>query len=307
MYRLFFSLAVFAFMFSACGTTPTRETTGELIHQEVCRWIHERCCVNKVIVSQGMSLLYRSNLQNCIDSYDVKATTDSRGSLKSAYDLNLKNTTLDFNAGKAQECLNVLKNRNCSPPSSSSIGIEEEHESCQQIFVGNLPEGATCDASTHSNRSSFVGYVGYGNSKVCAPGLYCHFEQGANDRTCRKLPKLNESCKASRSDCEEGLFCKPKQDIDDPTCATLGKINEPCGSDYHCEKGLYCEQGTKCSDFAKENESCENKNCAPYLACENKTCRRYTTPVGGSCPSGSGCAEGLMCNENKICVVLFCR
>lgn len=176
------------------------------------------------------------------------------------------NTT--FDATKAQTCLSAWSASFCE--SGFTAPVE-----CEEIFVGSLPEGATCV-----------------DNPECADGRECDREPNACEGMC------SNNC--GEFNCLKTEYCS------DSGCVQLGGGGADCENLDECMAGLYCISSV-CSvgDSTVAGADCQFAGeCAGSQVCSNRKCAAFSPPAAGQpCVLGQNstfCTPGSVCTDLVI-------
>lgn len=187
---------------------------------------------------------------------------------------------------------------------------------CDDILVGTLAEGETCDPDE------------------CADGLYCESGQGPECGTCAPLPVEGEAC--DNFVCADGLTCEFDTSFN-PICvvepdgyAVGDACEEDCGEfitglsciDNVCVETQIAGLGDDCGDaigvvcapFTEvacvaldgSQEVCVEiavlgEDCSDTFQCVDSYCNVDTTTCTAYASEGESCAGGIQCDNDTFC------
>ncbi len=165
---------------------------------------------------------------------------------------------------------------------SSCLADPFDSLACQQIVVGTVLQGETC-------QSSFA----------CEGDSYCAIGEGTSCGVCQSRAQEGDSC--ADADCSALLYCGAEQ-----TCQPVGQRSDLCTVDEACEPGLRCLSGRCGVPSAPFGSSCSAGDpCNDNLFCETSgtnagTCQR-------AAESGAACDDNLPCgNRGNRCLDGVC-
>ncbi len=206
-------------------------------------------------------------------------------------------TSVDYDPGEGQRCLDALAAETCESIGNASGNVDEP---CRWVFTGAAQVGDSCAIN-----------------EECARDLYCRVTDECPG-TCQALPTLREPC--------PGWQCAPGLNCVDGVCADGSPRGATCNGDWDCADGLACESYAGGSDTCQpsaeiygvraEGETCkETGHCQASLYCNHRgeipVCAKQQQE-GEECWSSTSpadaCAPGTHCNipsasEAGICVV----
>lgn len=219
---------------------------------------------------------------------------------------------VEYQAGAAARCLDGILGAACD--------ADPEAE-CDDVFVGTLPEGATCaqdlqcldgfcalDEGCSGTCTALRSEGGEcASSDQCGSGLAC----GADD-TCAQPAWIGESC--TEAPCGSNLSCGGS--FEEPVCLGgdqfwVGELGDPCGlGQLLCKADLTCantEDGSVCMPYAEPDGTCYS--ATPSMCPRGYYCERSDDQREGLCLSqldaGSPCSDDVQCDGGN-CVDQSC-
>jgi hypothetical protein len=195
----------------------------------------------------------------------------------------LSRARASFSPEAAHQCVEILR---ASPLTAASEGDSLfAHTPCDRVVVGEQAEGSPCRYSLE-----------------CKDGLACVGYAPGSDGTCKKPPRVGESCSAQQfatilngpaaalhhPACAHGAWCEGS------TCRTKQPAGRTCSTNDGCSDGLVCAGG-KCAAPARVGTPCtKTTDCAFRLWCD-----RTGADGAGRCTEKLG--EGKACADPDSC------
>jgi hypothetical protein len=197
----------------------------------------------------------------------------------------------------------------------------------KQVFLGTIPEGATCQiseecqsapngtaecvVSSHQSNNVSSGAPVLIYSSVCtstSPTTHAHLGEScaascpSQTGACVTAPLGVEG--AANCYAADGLFCQAG------TCAAVAKIGEPCSGGMFCESGGHCVTGA-CVANTATGACLSHDQCLTSSYCDGAAtqCRPFK-PVGTACVDNFECEGGVcdkgLCNAWSVASVSTC-
>ncbi len=201
---------------------------------------------------------------------------------------------VDYHAEHSGDCVAQMSQRECTWPASRPAV-------CDDVLVGQIPEGQSCVAAGRSFES-------------CEPGTLCPLLSETCPR-CEPVAKLGDSCVDPDSGggiCEAGSICDTESGI----CIPELEEGEPCSfrRPLSCASGLAClfdgaeDEGT-CSPPRTEGACTTSFECAHGYECvggaEHGSCAKGKFPGDPCVPGDMECMFPIAtCDANGRCVEL---
>lgn len=178
-----------------------------------------------------------------------------------------------FNPVAAEVCLHQLE----AIIADCSLEGAYWPEACDEMLVGQVPEGGDCDSDSE-----------------CVDSLECYDDQ------CTALPTDGQACLLG--DCAADHFCG-----DDGRCHRERGPGQPCPEGaVACASDLYCDSRTEtCERYLGAGQSCAHDSgaCDDDLYCSttSQICKPYPGSGQSCADSGGDCDDDLYCDDAQIC------
>lgn len=220
---------------------------------------------------------------------------------------------VDFDGGKARECINALRNNDCT-----LFGQFEEDDACDATFSGSVVLGGACfnsevcagDARCNGDETetcrpgtcvALEAVAGEGESCLdanCADGLDCN-----DSDVCVASPGPGDTC-SSLSDCTNDSLCQLGADNTPGTCVALPSSGGTCdpnlggeilGGRFSCLLVTdYCDP----SDNTCKAKLLDGGDCSavPYA------CINYAQCIEGACVAAPGIGDSCVVDGQPDCL-----
>jgi hypothetical protein len=208
----------------------------------------------------------------------------------------------EFNADKAQECMDAFEELASDQCFDVSQNEGTPSPACDQVLTGLQPAGAACDSDDHcaSGDCDFSADVG----DACWSGECA-------DITPEEpvIQSAGDSCSESNEYCDTsaGLVCDTDESGENDVCVAVDTRAEgaACESSAVCNSGLACVENTCTTlQLGAEGDSCDFQStfCQAGLVCSLSVAQGVPT---GSCTppkaQGEECFQDFACEDGLQC------
>jgi hypothetical protein len=206
---------------------------------------------------------------------------------KAAIDMNKS----DFDAGKAQACVDAIANSSCGATGELQRALFGARlpEACSLVLAGALHNGESCGLDDECISQ---------DCRIPQCNMACCIGTCSGDAP-PVLAKVGESC--AMADCVNAAYC----DLAVDRCTALKPVNAACTSVFECQFDLAClgPAGARtCVTLPKVGEACQGfcqdvgATCSPA----SSTCVKVGLS-GDACASADDCSLLYGCDGTAHC------
>ena len=192
-----------------------------------------------------------------------------------------------FVPGEGEACLAEVDAAPCAEIQIVGflIGVNDEFTpSCNEAWVGSVPEGGSCSTNWDCARDRCVGTV----------------EQEQTTWACKARGALGEPC-GSTLECEDALRCDQPSPSSAGTCAPRIALGGSCAGSHDCAKELRCAQEGTCQPREQQGGPCmSDLDCAAGMTCDSSACAPLGA-AGAPCSHDSDCASFACVDATGTC------